>query len=281
MTELSRLSARDMEQLSAFLDGELSARESDRLQARLDTESDLRRAMHQLQTTAAALHDLPQVHRPRSFALTEAVKPRTYPVLQFSTALAALAFIVVVGADFLVRNITQAPEQALIQVGALADADRSLDLEAQPEGLAAEAEGEGALQFAAPDEESVEMEGAAQPSVPADESASEIGEPAPAEESHAEEPATEVGGAEADSMDEFFKSAERDTEPQGNADLVQAEDTLLEAPAAGEADDAVIGKPDIVSRERNLLLPVLRIGEIILGLAVVLLIGLSLWVRRR
>lgn len=287
MTDLTQLSSRDLEKLSAYLDGELSVDETERLRARLNTEPDLRGGLERLQATVAVVRDLPQVRRPRSFVLTEAAKSRAYPVLQFGTALAALAFIVVAGADFLVRGTARAPEQAMIaseEVAGLADANRSLDLATAPEVPAAEPEGEGALQFAAPAEETViepEMEGAAQPAAPADESAAEIGEPSPAEESPAEEQAAEVGGAESDLADEFFKADERDAESQENADLEQAGDTLSEAPAKGEADDTVIAEPEVVSRERNLLLPALRIGEIILGLAVVLLIGLSLWARRR
>jgi hypothetical protein len=278
VTDLSHLSTRDLEQLSAYLDGELSTREAELLRARLENEPALKQAMQQLRATVAVLQELPQVQRPRSFALAEATQTRGYPLLQFSTALAALAFIVVVGADFLVRSAAQAPEPAMIaseELRALADSDRSLELETQDEALHTEAEAEGALQFAAPAEEPAvapEAEGAVQAPAPAEELAEETRDPAQ---------------DELEEMDEFFKSAQGDTEQLDaaagldQADLDQAEDAVSEPPVAAVPVDAGAPEQARVSGEQGFLLPALRVGELILGILLVLLVGLSLWTRRR
>lgn len=258
MKELSQLSTRDLEQLSSYLDGELSPRETERLRERLDAEPALKLALSQLRATAAVLHELPQVERPRSFTLTHAAKPRGYPVLQFSTALVALAFIVLVSADLVLRGTSQAPEQAMNvseEIGAFADADNSLDLEAQPEAPSAGLEAEGAQQLAAP------AEGSA-----AEESAAEVGETAL---------------EEAETRDEFFKSSERDAEPPEAVDLERAEDAISDPPVVGEIDDSGISEQDLATETPSLLLPGLRIGELIIGLVLVLLVSLTLWARRR
>lgn len=106
MSELEQLSRRDLERLSAYLDGALSAREKARLEARLRLEPGLRRSLRELQSTVELVRSLPEVRPPRSFALTPDVvaaraRPRTYPYLQLGTALATLAFIFAVGVDVL------------------------------------------------------------------------------------------------------------------------------------------------------------------------------------
>lgn len=108
-SDLKHLPRRDLERLSAYLDHELAEDEQARLEARLRAEPRLRRGLAELQGTVGLLHQLPQVEAPRNFTLTpemvgERSRSRRYPLLQFATAFAALAFLVVVGFDAVVSN---------------------------------------------------------------------------------------------------------------------------------------------------------------------------------
>ena len=101
---VSRLSKRDLERLSAYLDGELSARQTTRLEARLWRESTLRAALDELREAAWLLRSMPEASPPRSFTLTPEMvatpKPHgVYPVLKIASALASAAFVLVVGFD--------------------------------------------------------------------------------------------------------------------------------------------------------------------------------------
>src|SRR3990172_7016356 len=103
MSQLRQISARDLEGLSAYVDGRLAPAEAAALERRLERDPQLRGALEELRQTVSVLHSLPQMPVPRSFALTldligrRAV--RWYPVLQLGTALAGLAFFVVIGLD--------------------------------------------------------------------------------------------------------------------------------------------------------------------------------------
>ncbi|UCF60092.1 MAG: hypothetical protein JSV37_10010 [Anaerolineaceae bacterium] len=104
MTKGSKLSNRDLERLSAYLDGALSEGEASRLEARLHEEPTLQQALQELKETTQMVASLPEVPLPRSFTLTpEDVgtreRPRVYPVLRLATALATFAFFAVVGID--------------------------------------------------------------------------------------------------------------------------------------------------------------------------------------
>ena len=99
MTEMNGIARSDLERLSAFLDGELRRAEADQLEARMATDRQLKGALEALRATSELVGSLPEIHPPRSFALTpEMVRPRrAYPILQFSTAMAALGFVLVIG----------------------------------------------------------------------------------------------------------------------------------------------------------------------------------------
>jgi len=103
MTEMDRIARADIERLSAYLDGELNPGEAEQLEARLATDRELSRALTALRATVEVVGSLPEIRPPRSFALTQdMVRPRrAYPILQFSTAAAALGFVLVIGADLL------------------------------------------------------------------------------------------------------------------------------------------------------------------------------------
>jgi anti-sigma factor RsiW len=111
MSSLSNLSPRELEWLSAYADGELPPQEAAGLRARLEQDPGLRLALAEIQQTAGLLRSLPALKPPRAFTLSaeRAAVARRYPRLQFATALAGLAFFLVVGADVFARTGMAAP----------------------------------------------------------------------------------------------------------------------------------------------------------------------------
>jgi hypothetical protein len=98
------LPRRDLAQLSDYVDGNLSARQVAALERRLEDDPILRRALEEMQETVHLLRGLPVLDPPRSYALSAEMAglrqpPQAYPILRLATALAALAFFVVVGVD--------------------------------------------------------------------------------------------------------------------------------------------------------------------------------------
>ncbi len=89
---------RDVELLSAYLDGELSQAESARLETRLKTDPQLRTVFDDLSQSRALLRKLPARRAPRNFTLTPKMAgvkppvPRVFPVFRFASALAAFLF---------------------------------------------------------------------------------------------------------------------------------------------------------------------------------------------
>jgi negative regulator of sigma E activity len=101
MTELRE---RDLKQLSAYLDGELNPKESARLETRLKADPHLREALRDLDGTRKLLRSLPQVRPPRNFTLSPEMagiqqRRSFYPIFRFATVVAAVALVVLVGAD--------------------------------------------------------------------------------------------------------------------------------------------------------------------------------------
>jgi hypothetical protein len=91
---------RDVELLSAYLDGQLSPSDSLQLESRLGSEPQLQAAMDELRTARGLLRQLPQRRVPRNFTVTpkmtglKAPIPRVYPSLRLATVLAALLFMI-------------------------------------------------------------------------------------------------------------------------------------------------------------------------------------------
>ncbi len=102
-----KISSRDLELLSLYLDKQLNQKDNERLRSRLQTDPDLREALNGLRKTKAALRSLSAVRAPRSFRLTpEMIGSRparpVYPFFQFASALATVLLILfVVGDAFL------------------------------------------------------------------------------------------------------------------------------------------------------------------------------------
>jgi anti-sigma factor RsiW len=111
-----RISQRDLEAISAYLDGQLSQRERARLEARLKTDPGLREAYEQIHHTRAILRSLPAVRAPRNFTLTpQMVRAKrspapAYPVLRLASVVATLLFVLVMVGDLVTpRSVALAP----------------------------------------------------------------------------------------------------------------------------------------------------------------------------
>jgi hypothetical protein len=102
-------SFRDVEQLSAYLDGNLSEAETARLEIRLRSEPGLGAVLEDLRQARAALRRTPQRRAPRNFTLTPKMAglkppvPRSVPVLSWASAVAMLLFVCSLGTSLLGR----------------------------------------------------------------------------------------------------------------------------------------------------------------------------------
>jgi anti-sigma factor RsiW len=90
---------RDIENLSAYLDGQLSASDEARLEARLKTDPGLVSVMNDLRVARGMLRKLPARKAPRNFTLTRQMvglkppMPRSYPLLRLATVFASILFL--------------------------------------------------------------------------------------------------------------------------------------------------------------------------------------------
>ena len=286
MKELNQLPARDLELLSAYLDGELSARDLARLLPRLEREPGLKQALEEMKAVVQQLGLLPEVPLPRSFTLTpEAAgirsRPRAYPVFQFATALAAIVFVALVGVDTFTSQFTMASREAVmsdaveealvaapqaeVELGA-EETFAQTDMQRDEADVLAEEEVAGDLPppaVEAPEEPDEALRAGALPSPqPMAEKAVEgetvVGESAIeqlAEPTADEHTATPV----AESMNAVTETPESDAVPPGDVDLAYAqEQTVRWSPAP---------------------FPILRMLEIGFGALVLILGGLTLWIR--
>ena len=91
-------SFRDLEKLSAFLDGKLSQEEGARLTSRLESDADLRTSLEELRQTRALLRRMPKRRAPRNFTLTPKTArvrppvPRSVPAFGWASAVAVVLF---------------------------------------------------------------------------------------------------------------------------------------------------------------------------------------------
>ena len=99
----------DIEQLSAFLDGQLSRVDTVRLESRLASDRDLVAALADLRLSRNILRRTPQRRAPRNFTLTAKMAgirpplPRFVPALNWASAVATLFFVFTLGSNLLGR----------------------------------------------------------------------------------------------------------------------------------------------------------------------------------
>jgi len=110
------MNQRDLDLLSAYLDGELSPSESTRLEARLRSERELVSVLDDLRATRTLLRKLPKRRAPRNFTVTRKMAglnpplPRSYPAFRFATVVATLLFFFTFGVNALALQLFQAPQ---------------------------------------------------------------------------------------------------------------------------------------------------------------------------
>ena len=116
----TRISPREWEALSAYLDGQLSSRQKTQIESQLEANSDLRQALDELSQTRNLLRSLPKRRAPRNFTLTPEMAglrlgvrplPGAYPVLRLASALAALFFVVIFAGELISQSIQPEPMQ--------------------------------------------------------------------------------------------------------------------------------------------------------------------------
>src|SRR6188474_327842 len=109
------MNQRDVELLSAYLDGQLKPSDSARLESRLKSEPELVSVMDDLRAARNLLRRLPQRRAPRNFTLTPKMvgknppMPRAYPLLRLATTLATLLLFFTFGLNFLAPQLASAP----------------------------------------------------------------------------------------------------------------------------------------------------------------------------
>ena len=109
------MNQRDLELLSAYLDGELSTSDSARLESRLHSEPRLVSVLSDLRAARSLLRKLPQRRAPRNFTLTRKMVgqnpplPRSYSAFRFATVVATLLFFFTFGFNALAPQLTQVP----------------------------------------------------------------------------------------------------------------------------------------------------------------------------
>ncbi len=106
-------SFRDIENLSAYLDGDLSRSERTRLEMRIKSDPALAAALEELRQTRALLRRTPQRRAPRNFTLTPRMAgirppvPRLVPVLSWASAVAMALFIFTLGTGLVSQLASQ------------------------------------------------------------------------------------------------------------------------------------------------------------------------------
>lgn len=109
------MNQRDIELLSAYLDGQLTPSDSARLETRLASDPELDSVLDDLRAARTLLRKLPQRRSPRNFTLTRKMVglnpplPRAYPAFRFATVVATLLFFFTFGLNTLAPQFAQVP----------------------------------------------------------------------------------------------------------------------------------------------------------------------------
>ena len=109
----SKPSFRDVEKLSAYLDGQLKPSEIARLEARLQTDPGLASVLRDLRQARGILRQLPKRRAPRNFTLTPKMvglkppMPSAYPVFRLATVLATLLLFFTFATNFMAPRMVR------------------------------------------------------------------------------------------------------------------------------------------------------------------------------
>lgn len=102
---------RDIEQLSAYLDGQLSPSDSTRLESRISADPELASVLSDLRAARSILRKLPARKAPRNFTLTRKMVglkpplPRTFSFFRLSTAFATFLLMLTFAANSVIPRI--------------------------------------------------------------------------------------------------------------------------------------------------------------------------------
>ncbi len=105
----TQLSFRDVERLSAYLDGQLPQAEAARLRTRLESDPELAALLVELREARTVLRRTPQRRAPRNFTLTPRMAgirppvPRAVPALSWASVAAVLMFVFTLGGNLLTQ----------------------------------------------------------------------------------------------------------------------------------------------------------------------------------
>jgi hypothetical protein len=100
------ITIKDLQQLSAYLDGKLPEKERIQVEARLQSQPGLRDELEGLRRTRLLLRQAPKRRAPRNFFITPEMVPkrstlRLFPVFRLASALAGLLLVVAFAGDLL------------------------------------------------------------------------------------------------------------------------------------------------------------------------------------
>jgi len=163
------MNRRDIELLSAYLDGQLKPSDSARLESRLKSDPELVAVMDDLRAARGLLRRLPQRRAPRNFTLTRKMvgqnppMPRAYPFFRFATTLATLLLFFTFGLNFLAPQLAAVPGIGFGGGGDPASVD--LYSQSQPAEASGAAEAPATEAPAATEPPAVALESAPQPTL--------------------------------------------------------------------------------------------------------------------
>ena len=129
---------RDVERLSAYLDGQLSQAEKTRLEMRLQSDPELATVLDDLRQARSLLRHTPQRRTPRNFTLTPKMAgirppvPRAVPALSWASVVATLLFIVTLGTN-LVNQLSFGAAAPMMAAAPASMNDGGQTANAQPE----------------------------------------------------------------------------------------------------------------------------------------------------
>lgn len=207
------LSNKDLERISAYLDGELSQKAASDLESRLKTDKSLSQVLEGLRKTRLLLHQAPKAKVPRNFTLTpEMISRRSslgrlFGTMRLVSAMAMVMFVAVVVGDVLTDGGKQLGLLSSINAADTAEigAAESMQMAAEaPEAAMLEEPGGESLDLA-----DTEMDGSGTDT--SGDSAGKIsGTPTAMGTAPVEEPAAQDAGA--DAQDEEVASEAEATE---------------------------------------------------------------------
>ncbi len=131
-------SDRNLEAISAYLDGELTGNDRERIERLLQEDASLQNWYEELRRTRLLLRSTPTLRAPRNFVLTpemvgqKAGSNRAFPILRFASAFAALLLVLLFLGDlFVIPRPEMAPARSILVAESVELAEESEVMEAE------------------------------------------------------------------------------------------------------------------------------------------------------